>query len=212
VLAATNSSDSLTNYFRYTGREFDIETNLYYYRARYYDPTNGRFFGEDPFGFFAGNNFYNYVSGNPLNLKDPFGLCPFNTKKCKGKARVLQGNPDTIGSPGGWSGPSVGDIDVAADTAAVITSQWGGKGTLRPYIGQVSGTYNGQTLFNGITDIVGGLSPIPGMTAANALMKLYPGDLIIELPSGQKDLGVIDIEITIPAKLKCPSGTTEVPQ
>jgi uncharacterized protein RhaS with RHS repeats len=35
----TNSSCSLISYFRYTGREFDKETNLYYYRARYYDPT-----------------------------------------------------------------------------------------------------------------------------------------------------------------------------
>ena len=27
----TNSSGSLTNFFRYTGREFDTETDLYYY-------------------------------------------------------------------------------------------------------------------------------------------------------------------------------------
>lgn len=181
-----------------------------YYRARYYDPNSGRFVSEDPIGFFAGNNFYDYAGSSPLNFTDPLGLCT-PTKKCKGRARVLKGNPNTIGSPGGWSGPSVGDIDVATGTAAAITSQWGGKGTLRPDIGQINGTYNGETLFSGITDIVGGVSPIPGMTAANALMTLYPGDLIIELPSG-KDLGVINIVITIPASLKCPSGTTEVKQ
>ena len=34
----TASSGSVTNPFQYTGREFDTETSLYYYRARYYDP------------------------------------------------------------------------------------------------------------------------------------------------------------------------------
>jgi len=79
----------------------------------------------------------------------------------------------------------------------------------RPFIGQVSATSNGQPLFNGISDIIGGQSPIPGMSAGNALMTLYPGDLLIELPSGS-DLGVVPIELTIPATMNCPSGTTEV--
>jgi hypothetical protein len=34
----TGSSGSLKNPFQYTAREFDTETGLYYYRARYYDP------------------------------------------------------------------------------------------------------------------------------------------------------------------------------
>ena len=38
----TASSGSLTNWFQYTGREFDTETSLYYYRARYYDACAGR--------------------------------------------------------------------------------------------------------------------------------------------------------------------------
>jgi len=38
-----NSSGSLTNPFQYTAREFDTETSLYYYRARYFDPASGRF-------------------------------------------------------------------------------------------------------------------------------------------------------------------------
>ncbi len=33
------TSGSLVNSFQYTGREFDAETSLYYYRARYYDAT-----------------------------------------------------------------------------------------------------------------------------------------------------------------------------
>jgi RHS repeat-associated protein len=46
----TASSGSLTNPFQYTGRELDSETSLYYMRARYFDPSNGRFISEDPLG------------------------------------------------------------------------------------------------------------------------------------------------------------------
>jgi RHS repeat-associated protein len=58
----------------YTGREWDPETGLYYYRARYYDPKVGRFISEDPIGFAGGVNFYGYVWGRPTGLVDPFGL------------------------------------------------------------------------------------------------------------------------------------------
>jgi RHS repeat-associated protein len=50
----------------FTGREYDPETGLYYYRARYYDPKIGRFVSQDPIGFLGGNNFYAYVENNPV--------------------------------------------------------------------------------------------------------------------------------------------------
>jgi len=71
----TNSSGSVSNPFQYTGREFDSETGLYYYRARYYDPGTGRFVSSDPLGFMGGVNQYAYVGGNAINKIDPFGLC-----------------------------------------------------------------------------------------------------------------------------------------
>jgi RHS repeat-associated protein len=74
----TASSGSLVNSFRYTGREFDSETNLYYYRARYIDPATGRFISEDPIGFSGGSNFYRYARNNPVRRKDPSGLCPIS--------------------------------------------------------------------------------------------------------------------------------------
>jgi RHS repeat-associated protein len=43
----TAQSGSATNPYQFTGRDFDSETGLYYYRARYYDPTLGRFLAED---------------------------------------------------------------------------------------------------------------------------------------------------------------------
>ena len=72
----TASTGSVTNPFRYTEREFDTETSLYYYRARYYDSNTGRFLSSDPLGFDADENFYVYVRNSAVDLNDPFGLCP----------------------------------------------------------------------------------------------------------------------------------------
>ena len=76
----TNSTGTLSNPFRYTGREFDPETGLDYYRARYYEPNNGRFASEDPLKFIGGIDFYAYVGNSPIIWTDPRGLCP--RKKC----------------------------------------------------------------------------------------------------------------------------------
>jgi RHS repeat-associated protein len=71
----TASSGTVSNPFQFTGREFDPETGLYYNRARYYDPTVGRFLTEDPIGFGGGSvNLYSYVLDNPTIFTDPFGL------------------------------------------------------------------------------------------------------------------------------------------
>jgi len=72
----TASSGTLTNPLQYTGREFDQETGIYFYRARYYDATAGRFANEDPMSFAAGVNFYAYVGNTPINLTDSRGLAP----------------------------------------------------------------------------------------------------------------------------------------
>jgi RHS repeat-associated protein len=70
---ATNFTGTLANPFRYAARESDSETGLYYYRARYYDPTSGRFISEDPIKFKGGINFYPYVKNDAVNWRDPDG-------------------------------------------------------------------------------------------------------------------------------------------
>ncbi len=54
-------------------RELDA-TNLYFYRARYYNPVLARFVSQDPIGFAGGINLYAYVSNDPIDSVDPFGL------------------------------------------------------------------------------------------------------------------------------------------
>ncbi len=65
------------NIFGFTAREFDSESHLYYYRARYYDSKLGRFISEDPIGFGGGDsNFYRYVQNRAIVAKDPSGSIP----------------------------------------------------------------------------------------------------------------------------------------
>jgi RHS repeat-associated protein len=78
-----NSTGSVRNYFQYTGREFDTETGLYYYRARYYDQVSGRFLSEDPLRIRGRVNFYRYVRNNAPNRIDPSGLTPCPYDDCK---------------------------------------------------------------------------------------------------------------------------------
>jgi 3D (Asp-Asp-Asp) domain-containing protein len=52
----------------------------WYYRARYYDPSPGRFVSEDPIGFAGGANLYEYANNRVANLDDPFGFCPQDPK------------------------------------------------------------------------------------------------------------------------------------
>jgi RHS repeat-associated protein len=77
VFGRVGSSDpNHPNRFLFTGREYDKETGLYYYRARYYKPEIGRFLQVDPVGYEAGLNLYRYCSNNPWNHIDPFGRDP----------------------------------------------------------------------------------------------------------------------------------------
>lgn len=68
IINETNAAAS--DRFKFTGREWDPELSLYYYRARFYDPAT--FVSQDPLGFGAGDaNLYRYVGNSPLMYVDP---------------------------------------------------------------------------------------------------------------------------------------------
>ena len=58
---------------QYTGQVWLTELGMYYYKARMYSPTLGRFMQTDTIGYGDGINWYNYVGGDPINGADPSG-------------------------------------------------------------------------------------------------------------------------------------------
>jgi len=66
---------ALGDRYKFTGREYDSITGLYYNRARYYDPRTGSWTSQDPLGFAAEEeNLYRYVANDPIDATDPSGM------------------------------------------------------------------------------------------------------------------------------------------
>ena len=76
--AVTSSGATNTNSYQFTGRDNDGTTGLDFSRARYYNPTFGRFISEDPLGFPGGPdpNLYAYAWNSVTNFSDSLGLDP----------------------------------------------------------------------------------------------------------------------------------------
>jgi len=74
VYGRINSTSSVGNPYLFTGRRYDAEIGLYYYRVRYYSPEVGRFLQTDPVGYYDSANLYSYCINNPIMFTDPFGL------------------------------------------------------------------------------------------------------------------------------------------
>ncbi|WP_328699973.1 RHS repeat-associated core domain-containing protein, partial [Chengkuizengella marina] len=73
----SHETKTFDNPFQYTGEIYDEESGLIYLRARYYDPSMGRFITEDTYEGTINNplslNLYTYVENNPLIYADPSG-------------------------------------------------------------------------------------------------------------------------------------------
>ncbi|MCY2966646.1 MAG: RHS repeat-associated core domain-containing protein [Planctomycetota bacterium] len=125
--------------FAYTGREWDADAGLYYYRARWYDARVGRFLSEDPLGFAAGDvNLSRYVANSATMFVDPsgmFGVIPSGGILDEPSGMILDPDSAAIANPNGvfdfessamaaapevFDAPDISGIDRAQPASAII--------------------------------------------------------------------------------------------
>ncbi|MCO6438177.1 MAG: RHS repeat-associated core domain-containing protein [Phycisphaerae bacterium] len=77
LLPVAGSPSSIGNPYLFTGRRYDAETGLYWYRTRYFDPVAGRFTSWDTIGAWgdrlALGSAFAYAANNPWTWVDPWG-------------------------------------------------------------------------------------------------------------------------------------------
>ncbi len=91
--AEAEVNEQFPNRIRYTEQQYDELTEQYYLRARYYNPTLGRFMQEDAY-WGDGLNLYAYCKSNPVTYYDPSGYTENNLSpdgNCVGSGKVGTG-------------------------------------------------------------------------------------------------------------------------
>jgi RHS repeat-associated protein len=137
ILAAdgttVRSASTYANPYTYTGRRWDSETGLYYYRARYYHPTLGRFIGRDPLAYDGGGqSFYRayFVPGR----RDPSGKkAGKNSGAHAGKICAVPMRDEGTGKPRGtW----ISEAKIVSDYDDIMEQ---GAGTIEEVLAYVQG-------------------------------------------------------------------------
>jgi RHS repeat-associated protein len=142
------------NLIRFSGKEYHVNSGLYYYGFRFYAPNLQRWMNEDPIGLAGGLNLYGFVGNDPINSFDPYGLCMDENfrrlnealdKLRRGLGEVAQGLDevghvvDPVGSRvRDWVGAKVNQArDWLKESAGLV-----GQGVYDTMMGEQPGKYN----------------------------------------------------------------------
>jgi RHS repeat-associated protein len=178
---------------KFTGKELDPETGLYYYGGRYYDPEISRFISPDPFVQDEEDpqnlNRYSYVNNDPINYTDPSGYFYMGKGIADG--------------PGGSSGIF---MRVLGGIVGFLNGGiWGalvGSGVIDSSFGMSSNAIHVAQILGGIMSLLGGnpggmfqisagavgLSGTPGSGGVSGMLSSL-GDLTLGLARGSGGAG-----------------------
>jgi RHS repeat-associated protein len=162
------AASAFANPYRFTGRAYDAETGLYYYRARYYDYATARFLQPDATGYTGGLNLYSYCGNNPIVFVDPDGNLHFLVTGAIGAAAGFITNAGLTLYRGG----SVTD---ALKAGAVGAVSGGVSGLLAPFIGLPAAGGIGGFVSSALGQYVQGASPGEIFTTPAGLGRLFVG-------------------------------------
>jgi RHS repeat-associated protein len=151
-ILSQSGSLAAVNLYRFSSKEFHVNSGLVYYLYRFYDPSLQRWINRDPIQELGGFNLYVYVANGVTYLLDPYGLVKW--------PQVLQGGVAVLG----------GVIGIVGGAGAVGT----GVGAAAGAIGIFAG---GTSLGLGITAIAGGLADNGPVATPTGTIPLGLGEL-----------------------------------
>jgi len=185
-----DSVEKVENRFKYSGEVLDPLTGQYYLRARYYNPSIGRFMQEDTFRG-DGLNLYTYVANNPIKYVDPTGHCKEGIEFTDSNSIIL----DKAQTGNGTGNNPINGIDTTSSTFDVMIS----------YIAEKNGgtaVYSEKSIFGiivwdkKVTVTIGDTTKVYTIGKKDSVVRIVNGKAVINNSVLMNDFGLDEVSST----------------